>query len=85
MKKLALAALLFASCATVTPTDQVRTISAHELQCPASQLQTTSIDERTIRVSGCGKEVTYAEACPPGPRPTRCTWAPKRTQEAKAQ
>ena len=68
--------LFLASCATIPKTEQVKIRAAHDLQCDQSQVQTTALDDRTMRVDACGKQATYHEECPTGAgtASTRCTW-----------
>ncbi len=43
--------------------DQLKSRASFDLDCPKSELRTTTIDDRTRGVSGCGQRVTYVESC----------------------
>jgi hypothetical protein len=76
MKKI-LFAFVLAACATIPKADQVKIRAAHDFQCDADSVQTTQIDDKTIRVAACGKEATYTEECVSSDT-TRCTWIAQR-------
>ena len=59
--------------ATIPKADQVKIFAARDLRCDRARMQTTPVDDRTMRVNGCGQEVTYTEECVTSGT-TRCTW-----------
>jgi hypothetical protein len=67
--------------------EQLRARAAYDLDCPASKIRTTEIDERTRGVSGCGQRATYVEACDRvgqyGIR-TDCTWVQNGDRRGKS-
>ena len=71
---------------THTPGDRVlalKTRAASDLSCPAEHVATSSIDQRTMTASGCGRSATYDERCEacsegfqsmPSSQPCNCSW-----------
>jgi hypothetical protein len=76
MKKLIVSIGLFlAACGGITAREQVQIRAANDLRCTTSQVQTTVVDDKTIRANGCGQEMTYTEECEGGA--THCNWRPQ--------
>ena len=75
------AVVAFGACgATIPKADQVKIFAARDLRCDRDQVQTMPVDDRTMRVNGCGQEVTYTEECLTSGT-TRCTWVAHRSTE----
>lgn len=43
--------------------DQLRARAAFDLNCPSSQVEIVTLDDRTKGVTGCGQRATYVENC----------------------
>ncbi len=78
MKKMLLLAFALSGCATIPKSDQVKVFAARDFRCDTNQVQTTQVDDKTMRVSGCGQEATYTEQCVTSGT-TRCTWVANRS------
>jgi hypothetical protein len=74
MKRFLYSCLLLSACATISPSEQVSIRAAHDLRCDQSQVRTTQLDPKTVKVSGCGQEATYREDCTDTSMSTRCSW-----------
>jgi hypothetical protein len=72
MKKLLFLGFMVSACGNYTNTDQVRIRAANDLRCDAAQVQTTQVDDLTVRANGCGQERTYSKECVGNS--TRCNW-----------
>jgi len=73
MKKMIVSlGLLLAACGGITSTEQVQIRAANDLRCDAAQVQTTQVDDKTIRANGCGQERTYVQEC--DGYATHCNW-----------
>jgi hypothetical protein len=84
MKKLVSILFLVGACATIPKTEQVSIRASHDLQCDRSQIKTTQIDAKTVKVEACGKEATYEETCP-STMTTRCNWVARKEGEMSAK
>ena len=51
------------ACGSIPLSEQVRIRAANDLKCETSQVQTTQVDENTVRVHACGQERTYVQQC----------------------
>lgn len=83
MKKLIVAMFGLVACAHMSKAEQVKIRAGHDLKCNAEQVQTTEIDEQTMKVSACGQDAVYVQQCI-SPE-SRCTWVARHPGEtAKA-
>jgi hypothetical protein len=62
---------------------ELHTRASFDFDCPASQIHTVSIDDRTKGVSGCGQKATYVRSCE-GRMATGCTWVLNADQRSKS-
>lgn len=67
-----LLAILVTGCGAATA-DQLARRAAFDMKCERAKLQYVVLDDRTIGVTGCGKQATYVEACRAEPV-RQCTW-----------
>jgi hypothetical protein len=70
MKKLVavgLAALIAACAGEAPPPESPASVvgrrAADDLQCPATDVHTKTLDDRTRKAWGCGRAATYVESC----------------------
>jgi hypothetical protein len=68
-------AILVATACGGASIDTQRNRAAFDLNCQATELVITKIDDRTQGVSGCNQRATYVETCQgQGMNRSDCTW-----------